>query len=126
KSTGTVGDIDNDGDLDIYQTSLMGGANFLYVNNGNGNFEFVEKDGLTSVGGHTYGTLMDDFDNDGDQDIAIANWGSGVQLFKNKGAEFELLVNTAFHNRIFFASTITSGDFNNDGKPDIIIPQWPN
>ena len=126
KSSGTVGDIDNDGDLDIYQTSLMGGANFLFINDGKGNFEFSPKGQLTSSGGHTYGALFEDFNNDGDQDIIVANWGSGVHLFENKRGSFEQLTNTEMSSHIFYASTITAGDLDNDGRQDVIIPQWPN
>ena len=126
KSAATVGDIDNDGDIDIYQTTLMGGANFMFINDGEGNFTFKDFNELTSIGGHTYGAVFDDFNNDGQAEAAVANWGSSVQLFKAHNGIFFKEQGLHFSGRVFFASTITSGDLTGDGLADLIIPQWPN
>ncbi|MBO6525263.1 MAG: CRTAC1 family protein [Balneolaceae bacterium] len=126
KSAGTASDIDNDGDIDIYQTSLMGGANFLFINDGNGVFKFKESGALTSLGGHTYGATFADFNNDGVQEAVVANWGSSAQFFSQKQEGYEWVHTEVLGDQILFASTISSGDLNGDGKQDLLIPQWPN
>ncbi len=126
KSAGTASDIDNDGDIDIYQTSLMGGANFLFINDGKAGFKFEEAGALTSLGGHTYGAIFADLNNDGMQEAVAANWGSSAQFFSQKGEEGEWVNTEILGDHILFASTISSGDLNGDGKQDLLLPQWPN
>ncbi|PHS06070.1 MAG: hypothetical protein COA88_11310 [Kordia sp.] len=73
-------DIDNDGYLDLYVTNDQDENNFLYKNNGDGSFTRTEND-LTEIGGDSYGTAISDYDNDGDNDIFIANHGSTNNFF---------------------------------------------
>ncbi|HED34555.1 MAG TPA: hypothetical protein ENJ08_10110 [Gammaproteobacteria bacterium] len=75
----SFGDVDGDGDLDLYignyQASVGGGcdANHFYLNNGNGTFtEMANKLGIADMG-CTLATVMTDFDNDGDLDIYVTN-----------------------------------------------------
>lgn len=83
------GDIDNDGDFDLYvgsqSTSVSPNANDrLYQNNGNGTF--------TSIGGvvaesstATFGSCFGDIDNDGDLDLIAINNGAN-SIFLNNGS----------------------------------------
>ncbi|MCY4401317.1 MAG: CRTAC1 family protein [Candidatus Poribacteria bacterium] len=70
----TVGDYDNDGDLDLYVTNF--GEDQLYENNGNGTFTDVTK--LAGVGNLQWGTscVFGDVDNDGDLDLYVANYAA--------------------------------------------------
>jgi hypothetical protein len=66
-------DIDNDGDLDLFVVNDTGHPNFLYRNEGNGNFSkitegWIVTEGLSSVCGS-----WADIDNDGDLDLFVAN-----------------------------------------------------
>lgn len=77
----SVGDYDNDGDMDWFVTSIFEDstepdANFgnrLYRNLGDGTFEDVTDAAGVANGGWGWGTCMEDFDNDGDLDIFHVN-----------------------------------------------------
>jgi enediyne biosynthesis protein E4 len=91
----SVGDYDNDGDLDIYVTSSgtvatsLGNQNVLYRNNGNGTFTDVTAiAGVAqnnSFTGDAFSSAWGDYDLDGDLDLAVAGWLGGNQLFQNNG-----------------------------------------
>lgn len=67
-----VGDIDNDGDLDVYVTNV--GPDALYRNNGDGTFSNLSK--AAGIENPHWGTsaLFFDFDLDGFLDIYVANY----------------------------------------------------
>jgi len=73
-------DIENDGDLDLFVTNDQGYDNFLYTNDGQGNFTRVEND-LTAQGGNSFGTSVADYDRDGDLDLFVANHGNTTNFF---------------------------------------------
>jgi uncharacterized repeat protein (TIGR01451 family) len=73
-------DLDNDGDLDLFVTNDQGYDNFLYTNDGQGNFTRIEND-LTAQGGNSFGTSVADYDNDGDYDLFVANHGNSTNFF---------------------------------------------
>jgi len=86
-------DYDNDGDVDIY--FLSGGAlkgtrfetpprNALYRNEGNWRFTDVTEKSGAGDRGHALGVAVADYDNDGDQDVYVTNFGSNV-LYRNNG-----------------------------------------
>jgi hypothetical protein len=65
----TFGDIDNDGDFDIFSTNL-GGANKhrLWRNNGDGTYVDIASDEM-GINFWSWGSTFADFDNDGFQDL---------------------------------------------------------
>ena len=72
--TASFADTDNDGDADLYVTTVRGG-NLLFVNDGKGKFEdFSEESGLGYVG-HSSSAVFFDYDRDGRLDLFLANVG---------------------------------------------------
>ncbi len=71
-SGGTAGDVDNDGDLDLFVTEF--GADQLFVNQGNGTF--VDGTARAGVADPLWSTsaAFADTDRDGDLDLYIANY----------------------------------------------------
>jgi hypothetical protein len=71
-----VGDIDNDGDQDVFLCNY--GPNVLYLNNGDGTFKDISKSAGIDRPNWSSGGAMLDYDNDGDLDIYVANYGRWV------------------------------------------------
>jgi hypothetical protein len=68
-----VGDIDNDGDQDVFLCNY--GANALYLNRGDGTFLDISKAAGVDRPGWSSGGAFLDYDNDGDLDLYVANYG---------------------------------------------------
>jgi enediyne biosynthesis protein E4 len=144
-----AGDVDNDGDEDLFVTNLTGEGNDLYINDGPGLFE--EQSGRSGLGassrGYTgFGTAWFDIDNDGWLDTLTVN--GAVQtieslrkvndplplhqrklLFRNAGSvvsggvRFEDV--TARGGKAFELSEVgrgaAFGDVDNDGDVDVLV-----
>jgi enediyne biosynthesis protein E4 len=81
--TGIV-DIDNDRDDDIFGSGILE-SNYLYVNDGNGNFTLVESGDIIENGNITFLCAWGDYDNDGYLDVFIPTWG------ENYSTEYDIL-----------------------------------
>ncbi len=68
-----VGDIDNDGDQDVFLCNY--GSNVLYLNEGNGKFKDISHAAGIDTPNWSSGGAMLDYDNDGDLDIYVSNYG---------------------------------------------------
>lgn len=88
------GDYDNDGDLDLIVANGTPGRqnfDFLYRNDGSGAFNRISKGAIASDDYVSAGTAWADYDNDGDLDLFVANWGDGEKgennlFYVNKGS----------------------------------------
>jgi hypothetical protein len=79
----SVGDYDNDGDMDWFVTSIWEEnttfiGNRLYRNDGTGNFEDVTDAAGVANGSWGWGSCFADFDNDGNLDIFQVNGWRGT------------------------------------------------
>ena len=121
------GDVDNDGDQDLYAGNLYGMANNLYENLGDGTFRSMDGGRATTDAGSSYAVTFGDLDNDADLDLVVANWGGASEIYLNDGAGyFEQTTSKAFTRSIHYASSLALGDYDSDGDLDILIGNWPN
>jgi len=87
----SFGDVDNDGDLDLFVcNAFLAGqdTNFLYINDGSGNFTLDTNSDLANHQGWTFGSAFGDYNNDGWLDVLLANTLDENQtnsLYKNTG-----------------------------------------
>ena len=132
KGLGVVcGDIDNDGDVDIFVANDTT-PNFLYLNEQNG-VEMTEDALFAGVAlseeGRAYsgmGTNLGDFDNDGYLDIVITNFQDQTNsLYHNAQSGFftEMSFAKGIGERSlpYLAWGVDFIDFNNDGWLDMFI-----
>jgi enediyne biosynthesis protein E4 len=72
--TASFADIDNDGDQDLFVTTVRGG-NVLFENDGHGNFKDISKEAGVDLVAHSSGAVFFDFDNDSLVDLFVCNVG---------------------------------------------------
>jgi len=129
------GDVDGDGDLDLYVTNFNAQKNFLYINQGGaqggteGRFDRrLDGDAVTDTDS-SYGLDFGDVDADGDLDLFVANHSGEVQGF---GAHNWLYLNdgTGLFTRSPIGLQSTSvnnslscafADMDNDGDLDLFV-----
>lgn len=136
-----AGDVDNDGDDDLFVTTLSTEMNTLFVNDGLGTFE--DQTVRSGLGGPSlpytgWGTAWVDVDNDGRLDLLTVNgtieaqiggkapfpYDQRKQLFRNLGGtRFEEVTDQA--GSAFQVSEVgrgaAFGDLNNDGAIDLAV-----
>jgi hypothetical protein len=121
------GDVDNDGDQDLYAGNLYGMANNLYENLGDGTFRVMDGGRATTDAGSSYAVTFGDLDNDADLDLVVANWGGASEIYLNDGAgRFEQVHPEAFRRSVHYASSLALADYDGDGDLDVLIGNWPN
>lgn len=72
--TASFADIDNDGDPDLYVTSVRNG-NVLFENDGTGRFRDISKQSGLDYKGHSSGAVFFDYNRDGLLDLFLTNVG---------------------------------------------------
>jgi len=89
--TASFGDIDNDGDPDLYVTAVRSG-NLLFENLGGGRFRDISSESGLHHRGHSSGVVFFDYDRDGLLDLYLTNVGQYtadlVRVGDHEGTEY--------------------------------------
>ena len=121
-----VFDFNNDGFEDIYIADSIG-PNALYRNDRDGTFTDVALSAGIQDSGRGNGGCAADYDNDGDQDLFVTNYG-GSRLYRNEadGAFTDVTASSLsdydenFHRYLSWTGCAW-GDYDRDGLLDLIV-----
>jgi hypothetical protein len=79
-------DYDNDNKIDVFVGQQVSSNNFLFHNEGNGNFSKITSGIIVNDGGESRGNAWSDYDKDGNLDLFISNHFDRVNsLYHNNG-----------------------------------------
>ncbi len=141
-------DYDNDGRLDVYVCSHTpsgendragplglptpiydannGAANTLLRSAGNWKYENVTlAAGLDENNRRfSYACAWEDYDNDGDQDLYVANDFGRNNLYRNDGGAFRDVAAQAQADDVAMSRSISWADYNRDGRMDACVGNW--
>ena len=114
-------DFDGDGDDDLYVAN-DGEANKLYRNNGNGTFTDLASAAGVADTGKGRGPAWGDYDNDGDQDLYVSNYGQANLLYRNNGdGTFTDVTSAAGVGDTGNGFGTSWGDYDGDGDLDLHV-----
>lgn len=106
-----------------FHNATNGGPNVLLRNDGD--WTFTDATAETGLGTHnnrwSYAASWEDFDNDGDLDLYVANDFGHNNLYRNDKARFTDITTQAKAVDANFGMSVTWGDYDRDGWMDIYI-----
>lgn len=137
----TAGDVDADGDLDLYvgqwkqpyvngamptpyYNAMDGYPDFLLINDGSGKFaDATEGTAIGAKRNHrTFSASLADLDQDGDLDLLTVADFSGLDVFQNDGSgKFTDVTDAWIDQRHSFGMSHVLDDFDGDGLQDFYM-----
>jgi hypothetical protein len=136
----SAGDPDNDGDLDLYATryvgnGIMGGvptpyhdanngaSNFYWRNDGYGKFTNATAEVGLDQNNSKFSlvSIWEDFDDDGDVDLYVANDFGTNNLYRNDGGKFTDVAYEVGAEDMAAGMGLSTADFDLDGDMDLLI-----
>jgi hypothetical protein len=131
---GALFDMDGDGDLDAYilqagslytdETQPVG--NQLFENLGDGRFKDVSEGSGSGDPGYGMGVACGDYDNDGDVDLYLTNYGPNVLLRNDGEGTFTDITTAAGVGHDGFGSSTGFLDYDLDGDLDLFVVNYVN
>jgi len=133
----TWSDYDNDGDMDLFigsgpATGTLATDNLfknMLTETGTASFNRITASPIatTLLDGQMWNWI--DYDNDGDLDAYVTNWGGGGSsptgmknvLFRHDGESFTRITTGALVNDVEISLASVWGDFDNDGDLDVFV-----
>ncbi|WP_282068316.1 CRTAC1 family protein [Olleya namhaensis] len=131
-----LGDIDKDGDIDIFVSNyirkeqMQGQNNFtkgygpisqLLINNGDNTFTDSTQNSGLAYNHNTFMGIFVDIDNDSWLDLIVAHDTGEVRTYKNNAdGTFKMITNPTT-DKYGYPMGIAVGDYNNDGKVDFMF-----
>ncbi len=124
-------DIDGDDDLDLY--FVQGGSMFTIGEHQNANQLFTNKNGnftntteLSAAGdtGYGMGVSSGDYDNDGDPDLYVTNFGQDSLLQNNGNGIFTNVTTAAGFTDDSWTTGSVFFDYDNDGDLDLFVSRY--
>ena len=124
-ATPTLGDIDDDGDLDLFIGESSGDINFYRNDGGTDGPEFIlvdDKYGGIDAGRRSVPTLVD-IATDGDFDLVVGSEAEGLKLYRNNGTPREavFVLDETFDVAVHPFSAPIFTDVDGDGDADLFV-----
>ena len=131
---GSVLDYDRDGWMDLYlvQSGALPGSevdvsisgNRLFRNRGDGLFDDVTQSALVGDTGYGMGAVAADYDNDGDTDIYVVNFGPDVLYQNNGDGSFTNVTEKSGLDDQSWGSSAAFFDADGDGNLDLYVTNY--
>lgn len=133
----TVGDIDKDGDLDIFLATYLkkelmegqtifedynyGSTSELLLNTGNENYVSITKQAGLDYVHNTFQGVFVDIDNDTWLDLVVVHDTGEARTYKNNGDLTYTLKPNPLTKKFAYPMGLAVGDYNNDGLVDFMF-----
>lgn len=113
-----IGDLDGDGDIDIFLAGNSSSNTKVFLNNGNGMFTNFSSLNLVNFGGSN-GVALADVDGDSDLDAIVVSSSQGGRVLLNNGSGTFSDSGQTLGNTSDSYYTVAAGDLDKDGDADL-------
>tara|TARA_B100000809_G_scaffold77865_3_gene75758 strand:- start:5815 stop:7428 length:1614 start_codon:yes stop_codon:yes gene_type:complete len=133
----TVGDIDKDGDLDIFMATYLkkelmegqtifedytyGATSELLLNNGDNSFNSITKSAGLDYIHNTFQGVLVDVDNDTWLDLVVVHDTGEARTYRNNGDLTFTMKENPLTKKFAYPMGLAVGDYNNDGLVDFMF-----